>query len=90
MKKTEIIEGVIAELNGKYWGIKYQDGNNTLYDFIDDINNAEIHDPKYCYKPTDMTWTPDSNFNNPYYDKLSNAHFINVRKTIITEIEILK
>lgn len=90
MKKTEIIESVIAEHNGKYWGTIYSDGKSTSYDFIDDIKNAEIHNPEYCHKPTDMTWTPDSNYSNPNYDKLSNAHFIKIRKTITTEIEILE
>lgn len=29
MKKVEIIEGVVVEYNGKFWGIQYADGHST-------------------------------------------------------------
>ena len=41
MKKVKIIEGVVAEYNGKYWGIQYQDGHCTSKDF-GDIEKAAI------------------------------------------------
>ena len=45
MKKVEIIEGVVAEYNGKYWGIQYQDGHCTSKDFGDiekEIGRAHV------------------------------------------------
>lgn len=89
MKKVELIEGVVAELNGKFWGIQYIDGHSAYKDF-GDLEKAEIHSPKYCTKPTDMTHDPKNTLgHNPEYDSLSKARLVNIRKTITTEIDIL-
>ena len=48
MKKVEIIEGVVAEYNGKYWGIQYQDGGNTHH-----LQNRLTH-PDGCLYMQDM------------------------------------
>ena len=89
MKKIEVIEGVVSEYNGKFWGIQYQDERSTSKDF-GDFEKAEISDPKYCTKPTDMTWDPKNTFGyNSEYDKLKNAKLVKVKKTITTEFEII-
>ena len=89
MKKVEIIEGVVAEYNGKYWGIQYQDGHCTSKDF-GDIEKAEISNPEYCTKPTDMTWDPENtNGYNHEYELLKKAKSVKVKKTITIEFEIL-
>lgn len=78
--KEIIREGVVAELDGKFWGIQYQDSYCTSYDF-GDLANATIGDPKYCKKPTDMTYT-----DSPYTEKLLKSRLVRVRKTIRVEI----
>jgi len=88
MIKEEIIEGVVAEYNGKYWGTQYADERSTNNDF-GDIENAIICDPKYCLKPTDMTWNPQNTLGrNHEYDLLKNAKLVKIKKTITTEIKI--
>ena len=89
MKKVEIIEGVVAEYNGKYWGKQYQDGRCTSKDF-GDIEKAEISNPEYCTKPTDMTWDPENtNGYNHEYELLKKAKLVKVKKTITIEFEFL-
>lgn len=90
MKNVEIIEGVVAEYNGNYWGIQYTDGHSISKDF-GDIGKAEICDSKYCTKPTDMTWDPkNTNGYNHEYELLKKAKLVNVKKTITTEFEVLQ
>lgn len=81
MKKVQIIEGVVAEYNGKYWGI--QDYDTTGFG---DIEKASISNPKYCRKPTDKT---SKNCVSDFND-LSKAKLVSVKKTITTEIEIFQ
>lgn len=93
MEKTEIIEtteGVIAELNGKFWGTQHEDEQYKQNDF-GNLKYAKICDPKFCKKPTDMTYDPENvgGF-NPDYDKLKKAQLIKIKKTIITKFEIIK
>jgi hypothetical protein len=81
-----IVEGVAAEYNGKYWGIQYQDGHSTSSDF-GELDKATISDPRYCKKPTDMTYDPKNNGGrNPDYDKLGKARLVPIRKTIKVEL----
>lgn len=78
----------MAEYNGKYWGTQYADERSTNNDF-GDIENAIICDPKYCLKPTDMTWNPQNTLGrNHEYDLLKNAKLVKIKKTITTEIKI--
>lgn len=89
MKNIEVIEGVVAEYNGKFWGFQHGDAQYTCNDF-GDFKHAKISNPEFCKKPTDMTWNPENtNGYNHEYDKLKKAKLINVRKTITTEFEIL-
>lgn len=54
MKISETkINGVVAEKNGKYWGLKFADGHSTVYGF-GSIENARIDDIKYCKTPASM------------------------------------
>lgn len=55
MKQVIIESGVVAELNGKFWGIQYEDGHSTSYGF-GSISKAIISNPKFCKRPEDMTW----------------------------------
>ena len=86
MEKIKVIEGVVAEYNGKYWGTQYEDGYGTSKDF-GEFDKAEISDPKHCKKPTDLTYGYGY---NPDFDKLSKARLVKVKKTITTHFEIIK
>jgi len=90
MEKVKVIEGVVAEYNGKYWGKQYEDGYGTSKDF-GEFDKAQISDPEHCKKPTDMTYDPqNTNGYNPDFDKLSKARLVKVKKTITTHFEIIK
>jgi hypothetical protein len=86
VKKEIIKEGVVSELNGKYWGVEYQDGQSTSYSF-GPIERAEISESEFCKKPTDITWTPENGRFNPDYDQLLKSKLVKVKITIIYEIE---
>jgi len=51
--KTET--GVMIIKNGKAWGVTDEDGWSTSYGWID-IEDAPIHNPKFCKKPSDVTY----------------------------------
>jgi len=70
--------GVMIMKDGKAWGVAFQDGHSTSYSFIDPTR-ADIHDPKYCKKPTDATYR-----NSPYIKQLETAELVTVeRKTTV-------
>lgn len=50
----KIERGVMVMKNGKAWGIIYEDGHSTSYGWMPP-EDAPMHDPKYCKKPTDVT-----------------------------------
>jgi len=53
MSKEET--GVMVMKDGKAWGKTYEDGHSTYYGWMD-AESAPIHNPKYCTKPTDLTY----------------------------------
>ena len=79
--EVKIIEGVIAEYNGKYWG-KQEWGN---MDF-GDIERAVISNPKFCKKPTDKT----SKNQYSYYNALSKSKLIKIKKTTTILFEMIE
>ncbi|MDX1532612.1 MAG: hypothetical protein R3230_00230 [Nitrosopumilaceae archaeon] len=53
-RKTEIvIEGVVAEYGGSYWGCQYEDGQSQEMNY-GPLCNATISNPRFCKTPTDM------------------------------------
>ena len=87
-KKVEVKEGVVAKYNGLYWGVQYSDSRSETKDF-GPIENAIISDPKYCTKPTDMTWDPKNTGGyNSEYNKLEKAELVKIKKTIVIVFEI--
>ena len=90
MQKTIEKTRVVAELDGKYWGIEYKDGHSTSYNF-GSIENAEMSDPEYCKKPEDNTWNPNrpeqGSRYNPDYEILKKAKLRTVKITTVYEIE---
>ena len=81
MKITKSKTGIVVEKDGKFWGIQYKDGHSTAYGF-GPIENSIIQDPRYCTKPTDVTYK-----DSPYLRELSEATLRHVVKTVIYEIE---
>jgi len=76
--KTET--GVMIMKNGKAWGITYGEGFFTHYGWVDP-ESAEIHNPKFCKKPTDVTW------NSSHHTKeLETGRLVHVRRTTTVEI----
>jgi hypothetical protein len=90
MQKTIEKIGVVAELDGKYWGVEYEDGHSTSYNF-GSIENAKISDPEFCKKPEDKTWDPNwpnpGSRYNPEYEILKKAKLRTVKITTVYEIE---
>lgn len=72
--------GVVAELDGGFFGIQYEDGRSTSYGF-GPIEKATIREPRFCRKPTDMTWR-DSHMVEP----LSRATLKTITKTTTYEV----
>jgi len=75
-----VVEGVVAECNGEYWGKQYEDGYCTEYDF-GPILNATLSDPEFCHKPTDLTYKDSHEI-----PQLEQAKLVPIRKTIIWEL----
>ena len=55
---VKVEEGVVAVLDGKYWGVQYSDGHSTERGF-GPVENAHVSNPEYCRVPTDMTYAED-------------------------------
>lgn len=51
----KVERGVMVMKGGKAWGVIYEDGRSTEYGWMAP-EDAPIHDPKYCKKPTDVTY----------------------------------
>jgi hypothetical protein len=77
--ETTMVEtGVMVMKDGKGWGITHVDGHLTCYGWMPVIE-APIHNPKYCKKPTDVTYEESH-----YFKELETATLVPVvRKTEI-------
>lgn len=70
--------------NGKAWGITYKDGRGTCYGWVSP-EGAPIHNPKYCKKPTDVTWK-----GSPSTKELQTGKLVFVERKTEVIIKILK
>ena len=77
----KIERGVMVMKNGKAWGVVYEDGHSMSYGWIDP-ESAPIHDPKFCTKPTDVTWQ-----GSHYATELSTGELVMVERR--TEVTVL-
>ena len=59
---SKIEKGVMIMKDGKAWGITYQDGHCTVHGWMDNIEDAPIHNPQFCTNPTDAVYkgSPDT------------------------------
>lgn len=81
---TETEVGVMVMKNGKAWGLLYDDGRSTSYGWVDPTC-AEISDPRFCTKPTDVTYS-----GSPYEIELSDAEVLKVeREVTVTVINVV-
>lgn len=78
----KIETGVMVVKNGKGWARIGGGGHGegTREGWVD-IESAEVHDPKYCTKPTDVTYLGSS-----YFQELSTAKLVSVKRTTTVEI----
>lgn len=51
--------GVMIVKDGKGWGVKYSDGYDTSYGWVD-FDNAKIYDPRHLQKPEDAASSASS------------------------------
>lgn len=56
----KIERGVMLVKDGMGWGVVYEDGRSTSYGWMP-IESAPIHDPQFCKKPSDVTYSGDHN-----------------------------
>ena len=80
MRKTIEKTGVVAELDGKYWGCQFADGQITNDDF-GPIEKARIENPQYCKHPEDLVHA-----DHHYWSRLKEATLRKI--TVITTYEI--
>lgn len=81
VKETKVRKGVVAELEGKYWGIQYKDGKCTEYGF-GPLASAHVSNQDHCLSPTDMTYK-----GSPYLALLRKASLRNITITTVYEVE---
>jgi hypothetical protein len=53
-------EGLLLMKGDKAWGIVYEDGRSTSYGWMNPAD-APLHNPKFCTKPSDVTYDGDYN-----------------------------
>lgn len=72
-----IEEGIVAEYDGKFWGIQYKDGEVTAYGY-GPIENAGLSDPVFCKDPTYLTWNESG-----YIKDLQKTKLVKIQKRTI-------
>lgn len=78
MSKVE--KGVMIVKDGKGWGTVHQDGYSKSYGWVA-IEKASVHNPKYCKKPTDVTYK-----GSRYFKELKTAQLVEVER--VTEVRV--
>lgn len=58
------IDMVAVEKNGKFWGLKYDDGPHSVDGWVDDIEKAYMK--PHCDSPEKISWKSQ---NNPWCAK---------------------
>jgi len=74
-KSIETIEGVVVEYNGEFWGSPHDE-----FEGYGELCFADIHDPAFCFVPTDIVHTSSG-----HYGDLSKGKLVRARKTVIIE-----
>ena len=82
---TVIVEGVVAELGGKYWGYQGEPSNGLGWDFgaIEDAALFREEDERYYKNPIEVA-CGDTN----HIKELSKARFVRLKKVTTYEVSI--
>ena len=72
-------EGVVIEYEGKYWGWSRCERGPSFTS----LENADVEDPKYCHRTTDVTYT-----DSPYTEELRKARLVPIRISTVTKYEV--
>ncbi len=78
MSKVE--KGVMVMKDGNAWGETYADGHSTSYGWMRP-EDAPIHDPRFCTKPTDVTYA-----GSHYIKELEKGKVVKVERLITVNI----
>ena len=73
--KEKIERGVMLMKDLKGWGVVYEDGRSHEDGWVDPAD-AGIHDPKFCKKPSDLTYK-----DSPYTAELNSGTLVYVERT---------
>ena len=76
----KIETGVMIMKDGKAWGVTYEDGHSTSYGWINP-EDAPIHDPEFCKKPADVTYS-----DSYLIPELEKGMLVAVKRTTIVEV----
>jgi hypothetical protein len=79
MKITIVKTGVVAKLNGKFFGIQHEDGHSISYGF-GEIEKAEVSNPEFCKRPEQKTYS-----GSPYIQQLRKSKLVHVKITTTYE-----
>lgn len=81
--KTVIVQGLVVEYKGLYWGVIYSGGGHGEGEACGwgPIERAKITDPRYVKLTTDMTYEGSSDA-----FELRKGRFVSVIKTITFEV----
>lgn len=91
MIKETVTTGVVAEKGGRFWSRRENDGHARIpiadYGGFGPIECADISDPRYCHRPTDLTWDPARGGYNPDYIALKDCRLLKVTVRTIYVVE---
>lgn len=82
MSKTFIETGVmVMNSEGKAWGVTHEDGRSRSEGWMPAVL-APIHDPRYCKRPEDVTYSSD-----PNRKRIRKGKLVHVTRTTSLEVD---
>lgn len=83
-KIYEVVEGFVAELDGRYWGVVYEDRSCKSMGWVT-LDKAYISQPfsGFCSRATDLTYE-----GSPDLEKLSKARMVPIKITKTYSVQL--
>ncbi len=84
MIKTYVVDGVVIEYAGKYWGVQYDGhghGEGQVMGWVT-LDKANIYDPNYLHSPLEATFAESAYLNDLMLGTIKSLHV--VQTTIYT------
>ena len=78
--RPEVEEGVMVMKDGEAWCVLVKGMNFTQYGWGNPAF-APIHNPRYCKKPSDVTYK-----GSPYTKELETGELVKVKRTTTVEV----